>query len=205
MYAKKTSVTRVNLPFDCSRAVASGVTPELSRSVRSHNYGKRETTYQGRSSGNAAFFNNSLPSFPFPFVQLVDRTYASDPSLFEDINTLNKCSSWTDPVIFADRAALSPTAGGVSRKFSWRLSLDRHTTLQRSEFRPSSFGGSASLGVVQLLSLLYLSIPCCRANGAIHAWQFSAWQSTQIHARLNESLSFDYLSGDLSPFLFPPF
>ncbi|CAM9105284.1 unnamed protein product [Pylaiella littoralis] len=45
--------------------------------------------------------------------QLVDRTYASDPSLFQDIDTLSKCSSWTDPVIFSDQMALSPTTRGA--------------------------------------------------------------------------------------------
>ncbi|CAM9488239.1 unnamed protein product [Ectocarpus fasciculatus] len=45
--------------------------------------------------------------------QLVSRTYASDPLLFRDIDTLDKCSSWTDPVIFSDQMALSPTTRGA--------------------------------------------------------------------------------------------
>lgn len=45
--------------------------------------------------------------------QLADRTYASDPSLFRDVDMLDKCSGWTDPVIFSDQSALSPTTRGV--------------------------------------------------------------------------------------------
>eukprot|EP00903_Cladosiphon_okamuranus_P009127 g8720.t1 len=45
--------------------------------------------------------------------QLPDRTYASDPSLFRDVDMLDNCSSWTDPVIFSDQSALSPTTKGA--------------------------------------------------------------------------------------------
>ncbi|CAM9830835.1 unnamed protein product, partial [Hapterophycus canaliculatus] len=45
--------------------------------------------------------------------QLQSRTYASSKTLFRDIETLDKCSSWTDPVIFSDQMALSPTTRGA--------------------------------------------------------------------------------------------
>ena len=61
-----------------------------------------------------------LPYTTLPYaVQLIGRTYASDPALFEDVALLDKHSSWTDPVIFSDQTALTPTAGGVRwRRYS---------------------------------------------------------------------------------------
>lgn len=55
--------------------------------------------------------------------QLADRTYASDPSLFRDVDMLDKCSGWTDPVIFSDQSALSPTTRGVRCGFCRLLLL----------------------------------------------------------------------------------
>lgn len=79
----------------------------------------------------------SKPSTPVPpplarsalFSQLADRTYASDPSLFRDVDTLGKCSSLTDPVIFSDRSALSPSTRGVSK---YRMFTTRRCMLPRT-------------------------------------------------------------------------